>query len=162
MKKKLLTLLISCTVVLSLSACGSSKETTTDKDSSKAETAQDTKEEKKEEVKDPVDLTGSWKSEENDGAWMSADITADTITVNWVSDNGDTTAIYWVGTYQAPTEYIEGYSWTSERNKEQTDNALLASTDDTKDFTYSDATKELSYQVTMSGVTTTVQLTKVE
>lgn len=162
MKKKLLPLLISCTVVLSLSACDSSKETATDKDSSKTETAQDTKEEKKEEVKDPVDLTGSWKSEENDGAWMSADITADTITVNWVSDNGDTTAIYWVGTYQAPTEYIEEYSWTSERNKEQTDNALLASTDDTKDFTYSDATKELSYQVTMSGVTTTVQLTKVE
>ena len=162
MKKKLLTLLISCTVVLSLSACGSSKKTTTNKDSSKRETAQDTKEEKKEEVKDPVDLTGSWKSEENDGAWMSADITADTITVNWISDNGDTTAIYWVGTYQAPTEYIEEYSWTSERNKEQTDNALLASTDDTKDFTYSDATKELSYQVTMSGVTTTVQLTKVE
>ena len=93
---------------------------------------------------------------------MSADITADTITVNWVSDNGDTTAIYWVGSYQAPTDYAEDYSWTSERNKEQTDNALLASTDDTKDFTYSDTTKELSYQVTMSGVTTTVQLTKVE
>ena len=41
MKKKLLTLLISCTIALSLSACGSSKETATDKDSSKTETAQD-------------------------------------------------------------------------------------------------------------------------
>ena len=158
MKKRIVALLIAGTMALSLSACGGGSSS--DKsDSKQNETTQETK---KEEEKAPVDLAGTWKSEDNDGSWMEAVIADDTITVNWVSDNGDTTAIYWVGTYQAPTEYIEEYSWTSERNKEQTDSALLASTDDTKDFTYSDATKELSYQVTMSGVTTTVQLTKVE
>ena len=161
MKKRFLALLLASSMALSLSACGGgeSKESTKNTESS---SESETKKEAKEEVKTPVDLSGKWKSEENDGAWMEAEITGDTIAINWVSDNGDTTAIYWVGTYQAPTEDIEEYSWTSERNKEQTDSALLASTDDTKDFTYSDATKELSYQVTMSGVTTTVQLTKVE
>ena len=115
---------------------------------------------KNEEEKAPVDLAGTWKSEDNDGSWMEAVIADDTITVNWVSDNGDTTSIYWVGTYTAPTEYSADYTWTSDRNKEQTDNAMLASTDDTKDFSYSDADKELSYQVSMAGTTTKVKLTK--
>ena len=39
---------------------------------------------------------------------------------------------------------------------------MLASTDDTKDFSYSDADKELSYQVSMAGTTTKVKLTKAE
>ena len=121
-----------------------------------------TQETKKEEEKAPVDLAGTWKSEDNDGSWMEAVIADDTITVNWVSDNGDTTSIYWVGTYTAPTEYSADYTWTSDRNKEQTDNAMLASTDDTKDFSYSDADKELSYQVSMAGTTTKVKLTKAE
>ena len=82
--------------------------------------------------------------------------------MNWVMDNGDSSAIYWVGTYQAPTEYTTEYTWTSERDKEQTDDALMASTDDTKDFTYSDANQELSYKVSVSGITNTVKLTKTE
>ena len=34
--------------------------------------------------------------------WMEAAITADTITIQWVSDNGDTKSLYWKGTYTAP------------------------------------------------------------
>lgn len=158
MKKRIVALLIAGTMALSLSACGGGSSS--DKsDSKQNETTQETK---KEEEKAPVDLAGTWKSEDNDGSWMEAVIADDTITVNWVSDNGDTTSIYWVGTYTAPTEYSADYTWTSDRNKERTDNAMLASTDDTKDFSYSDADKELSYQVSMAGTTTKVKLTKAE
>ena len=158
MKKRIVALLIAGTMALSLSACGGGSSS----DKSDYKQNGTTQETKKEEEKAPVDLAGTWKSEDNDGSWMEAVIADDTITVNWVSDNGDTTSIYWVGTYTAPTEYSADYTWTSDRNKEQTDNAMLASTDDTKDFSYSDADKELSYQVSMAGTTTKVKLTKAE
>ena len=89
---------------------------------------------------------------------MEAVISADTISIDWVSDDGNTKSIYWVGTYAAPTEYVEDYTWTSERDKEQTDNALMASTDDTKDFSYS--SDKLSYSVSLMGTTTQMELSK--
>ena len=67
-------------------------------------------------------------------------------------------AVYWIGTYEAPTEYVEEYSWTSQRDKEKTDVELLASTDDTKIFTYSNG--ELRYEVSMMNVTKEVTLKK--
>lgn len=107
----------------------------------------------------PTDLIGIWKSEANEGAWMEATISADSISVDWVSDEGSTRSIYWVGTYIAPTEPVDNYSWTSDRNREQTDNALLASTDDTKEFSYSSG--KISYSVSMMGTTTQMELSKV-
>ena len=80
------------------------------------------------------------------------------VEINWISDGGKTKSIYWVGTYTAPTEFVEEYSWTSERDKEKTDSALLASTDDTKDFLYSN--EKISYEASAMGTTTTVELTK--
>ena len=153
MKKKILSMLLISAMTLSLVACGGSKDSN--------DTAEDKGEEEvKEEVKDPVDLTGTWKSENNDGAWMEATIAEDTISINWVSDNGETKSIYWIGTYTAPTEYVEEYTWVSDRDKEQTDTALLASTDDTKEFTYSNET--ISYEASAMGTTTTVKLEKEE
>lgn len=105
-----------------------------------------------------TDLTGIWRSESNEGAWMEATISADSISVDWVSDEGSTRSIYWVGTYTAPTEPIENYTWVSNRNAEQTDNALLASTDDTKEFTY--ASGKISYSVSMMGTTTQMELSR--
>ena len=159
MKKKFVVLMLSVAVTLSVAACGGSID---EKTSSAATPSTSGEESKQEEVKEPVNLEGNWKSEENEGTWMEADISGEVITVNWVMDNGDSSAIYWVGTYQAPTEYTTEYTWTSERDKEQTDDALMASTDDTKDFTYSDANQELSYKVSVSGITNTVKLTKTE
>ena len=161
MKKKIVAVLLASAMALSLSACGNesgsdSKEST--KEETTTEAASETP--KKEEKKDPVDLSGKWKSEDNNGAWMEAEISGNVITVNWVSDNGDTTSIYWVGTYEAPTEYTEEYTWTSTRDQEVTASALLASTDDTKDFTYSDADQQLTYEASAAGTTTKVRLTK--
>ena len=112
------------------------------------------------EPEEPTDLTGTWQSEENDGSYQEAVISDDRIEINWVSDGGDTKSIYWIGTYEAPTEAADEYSWTSERNKEETDTALLASTDDTKEFTYKDGV--ISYEASALGTTTTVELSKVE
>lgn len=109
---------------------------------------------------EPIDLTGTWSSKANEGAWMEATISVDSISVDWVSDEGSTRSIYWVGTYTAPTEPAENYTWVSNRNAEQTDNALLASTDDTKEFTYSSG--KISYSVSMMGTTTQIELSRAQ
>ena len=85
-------------------------------------------------------------------------ISNDRIEINWVSDNGDTKSIYWIGTYEAPTEAVDEYVWISDKNKEETGNALLASTDDTKEFTYKSGV--LSYEASALGTTTTVKMEK--
>lgn len=144
MKKKILAFALIGTMAFSMVAC-----------SSKSGNSSDTQT-KKEEPKEPVDLTGTWQSENNDGSYQEAVITEDTIEINWVSDDGDTKSIYWVGTFTAPTEYTEEYKWTSDRDEEKTDFALLASTDDTKEFTYKD--EILSYEVSALGTTTTLEL----
>jgi hypothetical protein len=75
-----------------------------------------------------------------------------------VSDGGDTTSIYWVGTFVAPIDATEPFVWTSQRDAAATDSAMLASSDDTKEFTYEDDT--ISYKVSALGTTTTVKLQK--
>ncbi|KJL34380.1 hypothetical protein [Microbacterium azadirachtae] len=105
----------------------------------------------------PADLSGDWVQENAGDSFMAATITADAISINWVSMKDDTTAIYWVGTYQAPTAPGD-FTWTSTRNEEATNNALLTSTDPTKDFSV--AGDKVSYEVTMMGVTKTVSLVR--
>lgn len=142
MKKKLLLTATTATMLL-LAACGT-ETTNTNGTTTEATTEAAT------------DLTGTWASESNEGSYQEAVITEDTIEINWVTD--DTKSIYWVGTYTAPDEAVDEYSWTSERDKEKTDNALLASGDDTKEFTYKDGV--ISYEASMMGVTKTVKLEK--
>ena len=74
----------------------------------------------------------------------------------WVAD--DTKALYWAGSFTAPTTADEPYTWDSANDTEKTSSALLASEDATKTFTYKDGT--LSYEVTAMGVTKTVTMTK--
>lgn len=157
MKKKLLIMLLSLSVLAGITACGSEDKKVTPESGNKEE-AVDVPDESEQAAKEPTDLTGTWKSKANEGSWMEAIISADTISIDWISDDGDTRSIYWIGTYAAPTEYVDDYTWTSERDKEQTDNALLASTDDTKDFSYS--SDKLSYSVSLMGTTTKMELSK--
>lgn len=106
------------------------------------------------------DLDGDWKQSNatNKESYQQATIAGDTITIEWVSDGGDTTSIYWVGSYEAPTDGNEPHTWASQRDTEATDFALLASTDETKEFTYEE--KTISYKVSLMGTTTTVELEK--
>lgn len=103
------------------------------------------------------DLTGSWIETNTDSETkMSAEITSDTIEVYWSAD--ETRALYWSGTYAAPTE-AGTYTWSSVNDHDKTDSALLASGDDTKDFTYN-SDGEITFDVTAMGVTKTVHLAK--
>ena len=139
MKKKvtiiLLTLCFSCFMV----ACSSGKIST--------------------DENEPTDLTGTWASKDNNGSYQEAVITGDTIEINWITNSGKTKSIYWIGTYAAPVKSVDEYSWTSKRDKEKTDSAILASTDDTKDFTYKSG--KISYEVSVMGTTTTTELDQV-
>lgn len=113
-----------------------------------------------EEAPEAPDLTGEWKQSNtnSEDSYQQASITSDTITIEWVTDGGNTTSIYWVGTFEAPTDASESYTWTSERDAEATDSSLLGSTSDTKDFMYEGET--ISYEVTALGTTTTVEMKK--
>jgi activator of HSP90 ATPase len=106
------------------------------------------------------DLSGAWKQSNSASAdsYQQATITADTISIEWVADGGDTTSIYWVGSFDAPVDATEPYTWTSQRDVAATESALLASSDDTKEFTYKGDT--VSYKVSALGTTTTVNLKK--
>ncbi len=148
------TLLFSTVVLvaLALAACSgpaSSAESNSHTESGKPPTVQ--------EQPTPADLTGQWVEENAGGSTQTAIITADTISVNWVNAEDNTTAVYWVGTYQAPTTAGD-FTWTSTRDEEATKSALLASTDPAKEFGY--AGGKLSYKVTAMGVTKTVTLVK--
>lgn len=108
----------------------------------------------------PPDLTGTWKqsNSETEDAYQEAVISGDTIEIYWVSNGGDTKALYWAGSYAAPVDATEPYSWDSKNDTEKTATALMASSDDTKTITYEK--QELSYSVSALGMTTKVRLQK--
>ena len=149
MKKKMLALVFACFMLtLPLTACGGNASNSTGADAAAQQ----------EEAPQPPDLTGEWVQVNSDSedSYQTATITADTITVNWNAP--DPTALYWAGRFEAPTTADEPYSWDSANDTEQTANALLASPDETKTFTYEDG--QISYSVSAMGVTTTVKLEK--
>lgn len=149
MKKKIVAMLLVGAMALSITACGGDAEPSKNNE---------TKTESTTEKKEPLDLTGTWKSEEVEGSYQEATISDSAIEINWVSDGGNTKSLYWAGTYVAPTESTDEYSWVSENDKEKTGTALLASSDDTKDFTYKDGV--ISYEASAMGTTKKVELTK--
>ena len=110
---------------------------------------------------EPLDLTGNWDQVNASGDLaMQATIEGETITVYWIADDEDTKSLYWKGSYVAPSEAADTYSWTSEGDTEEMKTALLASTDSTKDFSYKDG--QLTYEATAFGTTKTVRLEPVE
>lgn len=142
MKKRAFALLFGGALALSLCACG------------EADTGGATSE----EPQSPPDLAGVWTQvDASDGdSYQQATISGDEITINWVAP--DSTSLYWAGTYVSPTTADEPYTWTSENDTAKTGSALLASMDETKDFTYENG--QISYEVSAMGTTTTVRLEK--
>ena len=107
---------------------------------------------------EPLDLTGDWKQTNSNAAdsYQAATIAGDVITVNWVNEADSTTALYWVGTYEAPADATETFTWLSAGDVAQMESGLLASGDDSKEFTYEDG--KLKYELTAMGVTMTVEM----
>lgn len=150
---------VTLAAVLVLTGCSA----TNTADASAGKTSSPTKAAASTPTPDPVvipDLTGNWKQNNSasDDGWMTATISGSTITANFVTDNGDTTSLFWVGTFTPPTDDKSPYTWTSTRDTAATDSALLASTDPTKDFIYEDG--EISFPVSIAGSSATVRLSK--
>ena len=140
--------------MFALTGCGGQTETAPEL-SEAPESAETTAVEQAPEV---PDLTGEWKqsNSNSEDSYQQATITADTITVEWVSDGGDTRSLYWVGSFEPPMEANESYTLTSEGDVEAMQSALLASSEESKNFTYENG--EISYEVSALGTTTTVRL----
>ncbi|KSU67802.1 hypothetical protein AS038_01480 [Arthrobacter sp. NIO-1057] len=94
----------------------------------------------------------------DDDAYQLATIDGDVISIDWVTNNGDTKSIYWVGSFEAPKDYTDSFTWTSTRDREATDAALMASSDDSKKITYNNG--EISYEAGIMGTSTMVRLTQ--
>lgn len=166
--RKFLALLLVAVMLLALSACAKKSTPTTAGQESTASTTNSTTESTKAETTkaettqatQAVDLTGNWKQVNNESAdsYQTATIQGNTIEVYWVSESDNSKSLYWAGSYAAPANASESFSWDSKNDKEKTDNAMLASGDDTKTFTYSN--NQLSYSVSAMGTTTTVILQK--
>lgn len=138
--KKITAVLLGLTLCFCMASCGGGNE----------QAAKD----------EPLDLTGTWTqvNSKSEDSWQEAVIEGDTIEINWISDNGDTKSLYWAGSYEAPTEAATEYEWTSNNDHEKTDSAMLASSDDTKEFTYKDG--QLTYEASALGTTMTMRLEK--
>lgn len=134
--KRLTAFTLVLILMLSLTACGGTKP------------------------KDPPDLTGQWKqtNSNSEDSYQTASISGNEIEVYWYTESDQTSALYWAGTFEAPTTSDEPYTWDSINDKEKTSSAMLASGDDTKTFTYKDG--QISYSVSALGVTSTVILEK--
>lgn len=147
MKKTVFCLMVF-SLIFAFTACGGSGNS--DKSSEKSEQPK------------KLDLAGDWKQSNSgsDESYQIATIQNDVIEIFWYSEEDETKALYWSGTYIAPEDATEPYIWNSENDKEKTDGALMASGDDTKTFTYENG--EISYEVSALGITQTVRLEKVK
>ena len=112
------------------------------------------------EPEEPFTLNGEWKQTNiNDpSSYHIATITDDAIEILWASDDDDVKMLYWAGTFESPAK-DETATITSQADHEQTDSALLASMDDTKDFEYKSGV--LSYEFSAMGVTMTVEMERI-
>jgi hypothetical protein len=146
--RQALTLAAIAMIGISLMGCGANAPAASSQSAESTESS---------EVAAPADLAGEWvqTNSESEDSYQSAAITADAIEVSWVSDGGSTKALYWAGTYEAPTE-PGAFTWDSLNATEKTSGAMLASDDATKTFSYDNDV--ISYEVTALGVTKTVEL----
>lgn len=142
--------LIAAAFIASIALTGCSSNTTAEKPQENAEANV--------EESAPLDLTGTWVEKDAGESTQTATITADTISIDWVNETEKTTAVYWVGSFPAPDTTEDEYNFTSARDAEATDMAILASTADSKDFTYADGV--LSYVVEAMGTSKTVELVR--
>lgn len=149
--RSLVTFIFCLTAVCSFTACSSSN-------AGSSQTGSQTSEEHEEVNQEPLDLTGNWaqKGKEGSDSYMAGYIKDGVIEIFWVSDGGKSGNLYWSGSYIAPTEPGDTYSWDSVNDKIKTDYAILASGDDSKTFSYENG--EINYSVSMMGQTTVVSL----
>jgi len=111
-------------------------------------------------VVEPLDLTGEWKQTNSNSpdSYQAATITDEQIAIDWVNAADSTEVIYWIGSYAAPIEDTESYSWVSQGDVAQMETALLASGDTEKAFNFEGGV--LMYELSAMGVTMTVEMSR--
>lgn len=98
---------------------------------------------------DEDDLSGKWSSED-----MSAVVEDNELSIFW--DDGEIRALYWKG--EIPESIVSGDPFVSNGDVEAMNESLLGSLDETKAFIYEAG--ELSFELTVMGVTQTITMTK--
>lgn len=153
MKKTLAVILAS---MLLFAGCSAKPQETPSSEPTEAENAPAAAEQEA-EAGNPDKFEGAYIEEDASGkdTYMEAVIEGDKITVNWNMNGGETIALYWAGTFEQPQGRGD-YTFDSVNDKEKTQFALLASSDETKPMTVSGG--KISFSVTAMGVTTTVRL----
>lgn len=96
----------------------------------------------------PIDLSGDWNTSPSETLKMAAHITADTITVEFISNKNEYIA-YWYGTFEQNKVKIVSQA--------KEDKFFLAKAT-SKDFLFKDG--KLSFEVTVMGVTKRVEMTR--
>lgn len=143
--------------LLGIGIVGCSTPEPADSPASTGNSAENERVDEVEDMPEPVSLEGEWKQTNSDDPerWQTASITGDAIEVYWVADAGDTTALYWAGSLEIPSD-ADTFTFDSVNDTTKTANAILASGAETKTFSYENG--ELSYDVTVQNVTRTVRL----
>ena len=126
--KKILALILMLAVT-TLPACGNGG------DEAQGSVATETTEEKA----DALDLTGSWIAEtQGSGYYLAGVIHGDLIELHWVSSTDQHGSVYWAGTYKAPKEATDSYSWNSERDEDIMATTSHGAPDASRHFSYQD------------------------
>ena len=155
MKHRLLVPFAASLLLLLLTGCSAPAA-----DTNSGSSASQTEGTIEEVVVEPLDLTGEWKQTNSNSAdsYQAATITGEQIIVDWVNAADSTTAVFWIGSYVAPTEDTESYSWDSQGDVAQMETAIMASSDPAKAFTFEGGV--LTYELTAMGVTMTVEMSR--
>lgn len=145
--KNMLLIVSSVVLMFGISACNGGENTATNNDGTQ-----------KQQEETVLNLEGEWTqtNSESETSYQEATITGETIEIYWVNADSDTKMLYWAGSYVKPTTGDKKYSWDSVNDTEKTGSALLASSDETKTFTFEDDV--ISYSASAMGVTKTIKL----
>jgi hypothetical protein len=102
-----------------------------------------------------VKFQGTWRqtNSNSETSYQEAVISDNTIEIFWASSDDSSKSLYWAGSFKA---LKDGESFDSVNDTEKTDNALLASSEETKTFTYEDG--KLKYEAGAMGTIATVEL----
>lgn len=102
----------------------------------------------------PVSMIGTWTQTNTEGTTATAVISNGKISIQ-ISD-GDTSGLYWTGTFPVSSITSQSFSVTSTGDTAEMETSLLASEAKTKTFTYNNGV--LSYEFSILGTTTTIHL----
>lgn len=152
MKKAFLAAVALCAALLCSCSGGQPAGTT-----SLASSSSDSVQAQEPEPAQVLDLTGTWDQVNRPLIYpFRAVIEGDTITVWWHDEPNDTDSLYWAGTYVAPTEPSDTWTWVSENDHSRTDTSYMAASADTKEFRYEDG--QLLFPASAMGTDQTAHL----